>query len=78
MCSSDLILPLQFDDPAAYALFPPGMGGRIRLRGMRRALELGRFEAESDAGTVRLVCPLSERERGILLAGGLLNLAAKR
>lgn len=72
------ILPLQFDDPAAYALFPPGKGGRIRLRGMRRALELGRFEAESDAGTVRLVCPLSERERGILLAGGLLNLAAKR
>ena len=33
-------------------------------------------QAEADGRSLRLLCPLSERERGILLAGGLLNLAA--
>ena len=31
---------------------------------------------EADGQSLRLLCPLSERERSILLAGGLLNLAA--
>ena len=70
------ILPLQFEDASHYAIFAPKGASRVVLRGVREALERGVAQAEADGRSLRLLCPLSERERGILLAGGLLNLAA--
>ena len=70
------ILPLQFEDASQHAIFAPQGARRVVLCGVRKALERGVIEAEADGRRLRLLCPLSERERSILLAGGLLNLAA--
>jgi aconitate hydratase len=72
------ILPLTFVDPADYG--EPVQGDTLRLTGVRKGIEHGdeTFTVEIlPSGTkipVRL--DVTDRERKILLAGGLINLAA--
>jgi aconitate hydratase len=67
------IVPLTFDDPAAW----DGVerDDRLRLEGLRAALAAGeRVTVENTRTGVRFTtsCPLTPRERDILLAGGIL------
>jgi aconitate hydratase len=65
------ILPLEFVDPADYERVEPG--ARLRIDGVREALGSGRVTIESGQGPrFSARCVLTEREREILLAGGLL------
>jgi aconitate hydratase len=64
------ILPLEFADPADYGRVEPGE--RLRVDGVREALGSGRVTIESGQGRFQARCLLTERERQILLAGGLL------
>jgi aconitate hydratase len=67
------IAPLEFDDPADYDAIAPG--DRLRLAGLRSAILAGdpvRVRNERTEKTVRMRCPLTPRERDLLVAGGLL------
>jgi aconitate hydratase len=67
------IVPLTFDDPAAWDGLEPG--DRLRLPGLRAALAAGeRVTVENTRTGVRFTasCALTPRERDILLAGGIL------
>jgi len=72
------ILPLTFANPAAYDEIP--QGARIRLDRVREAIQKGADELVAEVvGTgkkIRLKLTVTERERQILLAGGLINLAS--
>ncbi len=66
------ILPLTFEDPADYDRLE--QGARLTLSDVENGMKQGRLSVSDGAGfTFRAVCDLSERQRGILLAGGLLN-----
>lgn len=69
------ILPLSFLDEADYDEAAPGQ--RLSICNLRDSLAAGALEARNeDAGRVfRVSCPLTERERRVLLAGGALALA---
>ena len=65
------ILPLCFADPADYDRIT--QGETLRLETLREGLETGTFTARAGEREIRLVGSFSERQRAILLAGGLLN-----
>jgi aconitate hydratase len=74
------ILPLTFADPQDYDYLE--QGARLRLDNMRAAVQSGAEEfiaelPDSDR-KIRLLLNVTDRERQILLAGGLINLAAQR
>jgi aconitate hydratase len=67
------VVPLVFDDAAAYDAIEPD--DRLRLPGLRAALAAGdRVTLVNTRGGARFTasCPLTSRERDILLAGGIL------
>ncbi len=67
------VVPLTFDDPAARELV--GRDDRLRFEGFRAALAAGAPVTAVNVGTgarFTASCPLTPRERDILLAGGLL------
>lgn len=69
------ILPLTFEDEADYDRV--NQGDRLSLPGIRAAVEAGkevftlRNETKGEDYAVRM--PLTERQRGMILCGGLLN-----
>ncbi|MFH0799498.1 MAG: aconitate hydratase [Pseudomonadota bacterium] len=68
------IVPLTFDDPADYDRI--NQGDRLAAADFRKELEKGNTLTLTDAaGNIKIVCKanLSERQRKIVLAGGLLN-----
>jgi aconitate hydratase len=67
------IVPLVFDDAAAYDPIRPD--DRLRLEGLRAALAAGdpvRLVNTRTGAPFTASCPLTARERDILLAGGIL------
>ena len=73
------ILPLVFEDPKDYDAV--AAGDELAMEGLREAVTKGgaipiRIAARSTSFKVRLIA--SERQREALLAGGVLNLVAKR
>jgi aconitate hydratase len=73
------VVPLVFDDPAAYDTIT--QGDRLNLPGLRAALAAGdRVTVVNDrtGGRFTASCILTARERDILLAGGLLALTKQR
>ncbi|MGH7419675.1 MAG: aconitate hydratase, partial [Candidatus Rokuibacteriota bacterium] len=67
------VVPLVFDDPAAWDGIEPD--DRLRLEGLRAALVAGARISIANlrtGGTFTTSCVLTPREREILLAGGLL------
>jgi aconitate hydratase len=73
------ILPLTFVDPADYEVLD--QGETIRLVGIRTSLERGEGTISAQLPRLGREIPLhlglSDRERRILLAGGLINLASE-
>jgi len=71
------ILPLRFENPDDYEFLNPGC--RLRISGIRKKIEEGldTFEAvDTESGRlIKVKLEVTERERKILLAGGLINLA---
>ncbi|MGI6380534.1 MAG: aconitate hydratase [Anaerolineae bacterium] len=68
------IAPLTFADPADYGLI--SQGDELRLAGTRDAIAQGQpltLENLTSGATITVRCELSERERQVLVAGGLLN-----
>lgn len=65
------ILPLCLEDPADYDRV--AQGETMRLENLREGLETGTFTARVGGREIRLAGNFSERQRAILLAGGLLN-----
>ena len=65
------IVPFVFDDPAGYDMVDEG--AKFTLDGVRRAVECGEPVAiKTPKGTVTATAALSERERRLVLCGGLL------
>lgn len=71
------ILPLTFVNPDDFDRI--GQGDRIRLNNVKSSLEQGVNElvAEASGRQIRLRIDVTDRQRRILLAGGLVNLAAE-
>ncbi len=71
------ILPLRFENPEDYKLIEPG--DRLRIAGIRKSLEAGATllnVTELGSGrTMPVKLEITPRDRKILLAGGLINLA---
>jgi aconitate hydratase len=69
------ILPLVFADPADHDRV--AQGDVLSIPGARQAVADGATELTVHAGDRRIVTKLdvSKRQRGILLAGGILNQA---
>ena len=66
------ILPLTFENPDDYDRIE--QGATLTMSNIVRCMEEGRLTVSDGSGfTFRTVCDLSQRQRGILLAGGLLN-----
>ncbi len=73
------VVPLVFDDPAAYDTIT--QGDRLNLPGLRAALVAGDHVTvvnDRIGGRFTASCILTARERDILLAGGLLALTKQR
>jgi len=68
------VLPLTLADGADYERLQPGQS--LVFPGLRRAVAEGRtsLEVRGPAGPIRLNLDLKDRERRMILAGGLLNL----
>ena len=73
------ILPLTFSDPNDYEML--SCDDRIRFEGVRAAVERGKEELIAEVLPSRremlLRLDVTDRERMILLAGGLINLAGQ-
>ena len=69
------ILPLTFADEADYDRI--SQGDTLCLPGVRAAIESGKDELElrneTKQESYRVLLPLTERQRGMILAGGLIN-----
>lgn len=69
------ILPLTFADEADYDAI--AQGDALSLPGVRAAIEAGEEELtlvdETTGKTCKVLLPLTDRQRGMILAGGLLN-----
>ena len=65
------ILPLCFEDPADYDRIE--QGDVLELCGVHEGLESGHFTLRVNGKEMRLAGTFSERQRAVLLAGGLLN-----
>jgi aconitate hydratase len=71
------VLPVTFDRPEDYDAI--GMGDRLRADGLREAVATGQPIEIACAGRRFTVHPdLSEREREVLLAGGVTSWAAQQ
>ena len=68
-------MPLEFADPTDYDSL--AQGDTVRFPGIRSAILAGKTEIVVEAGGRRITTRLtaSDRERKMLAAGGLLNLA---
>ena len=66
------ILPLVFEDASDYDLI--NEGDKPVITDIKNGLESGRMIMELNGKEITLLCELSERQRSILYAGGLLNL----
>ena len=67
------IVPLEFEESASYDEMQPG--DRLAIEGLRARLAAGQPLAvvnERSGASFTVRCPLTPRERDILLAGGLL------
>jgi aconitate hydratase len=71
------ILPLRFDNPDDYDAI--NIGERLKIAGIRKSIEQGEDTLEikelQSGKTVKVKLEITDRERNILLAGGLINLA---
>ncbi|MGH7266987.1 MAG: aconitate hydratase [Candidatus Rokuibacteriota bacterium] len=67
------VMPLEFADPAAYDAV--GMGDRLRITDPVGGLARGELTVENETTGRRIAarCPLTDRERAILAAGGRLR-----
>ena len=65
------ILPLTFTDPKDYDAV--SVGSVLRIDDLKSALDRGLVTADIDGRPVTLTCSLTERQRNILNAGGLLK-----
>lgn len=68
------ILPLVFENPSDYDTID--QGDLLALEGIDRALAAGGsiiLRNKTKNQTISLTCPVSDRQRAMLLAGGLLN-----
>ena len=65
------ILPLSFKDPEDYERLE--QGEELELSGVLEGLETGEMTLHAKAGDIKLLCSFTERQRKILMAGGLLN-----
>ena len=65
------ILPLTFEDPADYDRI--SQGDELKLTGIREGLESGAFLLTDGEQQIRLKGEFTERQKGMLLAGGLLR-----
>ena len=65
------ILPLTFSNPTDYELL--AQGNEISICGVLEGLKSGNITLRCPAGDIPLSCSFTERQRDILLAGGLLN-----
>ena len=65
------ILPLTFEDPADYDRI--SQGDELKLTGIREGLESGVFLLTDGEQQIRLKGEFTERQKGMLLAGGLLR-----
>ena len=65
------ILPLSFKDPEDYERLE--QGEELELSGVLEGLETGEMTLHAKAGDITLLCSFTERQRKILMAGGLLN-----
>ncbi len=72
------ILPLEFVDPADYNEI--SLGEKFRILDAKKILEEGGDEIPVEIGTRRILTRalLSERERKILIAGGMINYTRQR
>ena len=66
------ILPLVFEDASDYDLI--NEGDKPVITDIKNGLESGRMIMELNGKEITLLCEMSERQRSILYAGGLLNL----
>ena len=66
------ILPLVFEDASDYDLI--NEGDKPVITDIKNGLESGRIIMELNGKEISLLCEMSERQRSILYAGGLLNL----
>ena len=66
------ILPLVFEDASDYYLI--NEGDNPVIKDIKNGLESGRMIMELNGKEISLLCEMSERQRSILYAGGLLNL----
>ncbi|MCR5090573.1 MAG: aconitate hydratase [Oscillospiraceae bacterium] len=65
------ILPLQLENPEDYERI--AQGDTLVLSDIHSGLESGRLQLHCGSEKIGLCCAFSERQRAILLAGGLLN-----
>ena len=65
------ILPLCFADPDDYERLR--QGEKLSLSGIHEGLSRGEMILHSESGDLPLRCAFTERQRAVLLAGGLLN-----
>lgn len=67
------ILPLTFENPDDYDALQPG--AQLRIDDIRTGMAAGKLTLTDTAAgkSYPVVCSLTERQRAILLAGGLLN-----
>ena len=65
------ILPLSFKDPEDYDRLE--QGEKLVLSGILEGLETGEMTLHAETGEIKLLCSFTERQRKILMAGGLLN-----
>ncbi len=72
------ILPLTFETPEDYDTLE--QDAVLRLTDIRAGMERGRLEVveEATGKTIRLLCSLTDRQRRMVLAGGLLNETKER
>jgi aconitate hydratase len=69
------IMPFLFEKAADYDLLTAG--GAVEIPNLREAAESGKAVLTANGRGIRLRLELSQREKGMLLAGGLLNTAGK-
>ena len=65
------ILPLSFKAPEDYDRLE--QGEKLVLSGILEGLETGEMTLHAETGEIKLLCSFTERQRKILMAGGLLN-----
>jgi len=67
------ILPLTFENPEDYEKLE--QGHRLSFKGLKNGMEQGHLTVENltTGESISLLCSFTERQQGILMAGGLLN-----